>query len=77
MLVLNRSSIEIQAGIFSTWWENKEKKDTFLRAENEKHLKEYKEMEKQMEVMKEYMEKQGIRTREAARSDRKKSEQER
>ena len=40
VLVLNRSSIEIQAGNFSTWWENKEKKDTFLRAENEKHLKE-------------------------------------
>ena len=39
--------------------------------------KEYKEMEKQMGVMKEYMEKQGIRTREVARSDRKKSEQER
>lgn len=39
--------------------------------------KEYKEMENEMGVMKEYMEKQGIRTREAARSDRKKSEQER
>ena len=39
--------------------------------------KEYKEMENEVGVMKEYMEKQGIRTREAARSDRKKSEQER
>ena len=39
--------------------------------------REYREMEKQMGVMKEYMEKQGIRTREAARSDRKKSEQDR
>ena len=39
--------------------------------------REYREMEKQMGVMKEYMEKQGIRTREVARSDRKKSEQER
>lgn len=40
MLVLNRSTIEVQAGDFSTWWENKEKKDAFARAENEKHLKE-------------------------------------
>ncbi len=40
VLVLNRSSIEVQAGNFSTWWENKEKKDAFARAENEKHFKE-------------------------------------
>ena len=40
VLVLNRSTIEVQAGGFSTWWENKEKKDAFLQAENEKHLKE-------------------------------------
>ena len=39
--------------------------------------KEYKEMENEMGVMKEYMEKQGIRTREAAKSDRKKDGQER
>ena len=40
VLVLNRSTIEVQAGNFSTWWENKEKKDAFQQAENEKHLKE-------------------------------------
>lgn len=40
VLVLNRSTIEVQTGNFSTWWENKEKKDAFQRAENEKHLKE-------------------------------------
>ncbi len=40
VLVLNRSSIEVQAGNFSTWWENKEKRDAFRQAENEKHLKE-------------------------------------
>ena len=39
-LVLNRSSIEVVSGNFSTWWENKEKADTFARSENEKHLKE-------------------------------------
>ena len=40
VLVLNRSTIEVQVGNFSTWWENKEKKDAFHQAENEKHLKE-------------------------------------
>ena len=39
--------------------------------------KEYKEMEKQMGVMKEYMEKQEIRTMETTRSDRKKDGKER
>ena len=40
VLVLNRSTIEVQSGNFSTWWENKEKKDAFERSENEKHRKE-------------------------------------
>ena len=40
ILVLNRASIEVQAGNFSTWWENKEKQDAFRQSENEKHLKE-------------------------------------
>ncbi|MCR5196941.1 MAG: ATP-binding cassette domain-containing protein, partial [Pseudobutyrivibrio sp.] len=40
VLVMNRSTIEVQAGNFSTWWENKEKRDAFAKAENEKHLKE-------------------------------------
>ncbi|MCR4618004.1 MAG: ATP-binding cassette domain-containing protein [Lachnospiraceae bacterium] len=40
VLVLNRSTIEVQAGNFSTWWDNKEKKDAFQKAENDKHLKE-------------------------------------
>lgn len=39
-LVLNRSSIEVQNGNFSTWWENKQRKDKFAMAENEKHRKE-------------------------------------
>ena len=43
-LVLNRSSIEVQKGNFSAWWENKEKKDKFALAENEKHLKEIKKL---------------------------------
>ena len=39
-LVLNRNSIEVQNGNFSTWWENKQRKDQFVMAENEKHQKE-------------------------------------
>ncbi len=40
VLVLNRQSIEVQNGNFSTWWENKKRRDQFEQAENEKHLKE-------------------------------------
>lgn len=39
-LILNRCSIEVQAGNFSTWWENKTRQDQFAMAENEKHKKE-------------------------------------
>ena len=40
VLVLNRKSIDVQAGNFSVWWENKQRRDRFVRAENEKHSKE-------------------------------------
>ena len=40
VLVLNRGTIEIQKGNFSSWWENKRRRDVFAQAENEKHLKE-------------------------------------
>lgn len=40
VLVLNRQTIEVQSGNFSGWWENKQRKDQFVKAENEKHLKE-------------------------------------
>ncbi|MBR5974870.1 MAG: ABC-F family ATP-binding cassette domain-containing protein [Clostridiales bacterium] len=40
VLVLQRSTIEVQSGNFSSWWENKERADAFARAENEKHMKE-------------------------------------
>jgi len=39
VLVLNQKTIEVQAGNFSSWWENKERRDSFAKAENEKHLK--------------------------------------
>ncbi len=38
VLVLNRQTIEVQSGNFSSWWENKQRKDKFVTAENEKHL---------------------------------------
>ncbi len=44
VLVLNRESIEVQAGTFSSWWENKEKSDAFALSENEKHLKEIRKL---------------------------------
>ncbi len=40
VLVLNRQTIEVQSGNFSVWWENKQRKDQFVIAKNEKHLKE-------------------------------------
>lgn len=40
VLVLNRKSIEVQSGNFSSWWENKSRKDACSIAENEKHRKE-------------------------------------
>ena len=36
ILVLNRNTIEVEKGNFSTWWENKQKRDAFELAENEK-----------------------------------------
>lgn len=40
VLALNRKSIEVQSGNFSSWWENKERRDHFAKMENEKHLRE-------------------------------------
>lgn len=44
VLVLNRNTIEIQNGNFSSWWENKQRKDNFAAAENEKHRKEIRKL---------------------------------
>ncbi|MBQ7775252.1 MAG: ABC-F family ATP-binding cassette domain-containing protein [Lachnospiraceae bacterium] len=44
VLVLNRSTIEVQSGNFSSWWENKARKDAFSQAENEKHKKEIRKL---------------------------------
>lgn len=40
VLVLNRKTIEVQSGNFSSWWENKTRMDHFAMEEKEKHLKE-------------------------------------
>ena len=45
VLVLNRGSIEVQSGNFSSWWENKQRKDNFAVAENEKYRKEIKKLQ--------------------------------
>lgn len=49
ILVLNRVTIEVQKGNFSSWWENKERKDAFQMAENEKHRKEIGKLRKAAE----------------------------
>ena len=40
VLVLNRKTIQVQSGNFSIWWENKTRKDSFAKKENEKHRRE-------------------------------------
>lgn len=44
VLVLNRNDITVGKGNFSTWWENKERQDTFERRENEKLKAEIKKL---------------------------------
>ena len=46
VLVLNRKTIELQSGNFSSWQENKARKDQFAEAENEKHRKEIRKLRK-------------------------------
>lgn len=49
VLVLNRKTIEVQSGNFSSWWENKHRADQFAMAENEKHRKEIASLRKAAE----------------------------
>lgn len=57
VLVLNRKTIEVQSGDFSSWWENKQKKDAFAIDENEKHKKEIKKLKKVAAQTKEWADK--------------------
>ncbi len=50
VLVLNRRSIEVQSGNFSSWWENKRRRDSFEKAENEKHLRQIASLRKSIEL---------------------------
>ena len=45
ILSINKASIEVTKGNFSTWWENKQRRDAFELAENEKLKKEISRLE--------------------------------
>lgn len=57
ILMLNRVTIEVQKGNFSSWWENKERKDAFQMAENEKHRKEIVKLKKSAERTRDWADK--------------------
>lgn len=57
VLVLNRCTIEVQSGNFSSWWENKSRMDAFHEAENEKHRKEIRRLNKAAERIHEWADK--------------------
>lgn len=44
VLVLNKKSIEVQSGNFSSWWVNKQRRDQFALSEDEKHRKEIRKL---------------------------------
>lgn len=44
VLVINRETIEVQQGNFSSWWENKQKRDSCELAENERLKKDIKRL---------------------------------
>ena len=44
VLVLNKKTIEVQSGNFSSWWENKQRQDQFAVAEDEKRRKEIRKL---------------------------------
>ena len=56
-LVLNRCSIEVQNGNFSVWWENKQRKDKFAMAQNEKHQKEIQKLNNATELVNKWADK--------------------
>lgn len=57
VLVLNRCSIEVQNGNFSSWWENKSRMDAFHQMENEKHKKEIRRLHKAADRTREWADK--------------------
>ena len=57
ILVINRKSLDIQSGNFSSWWENKRRKDQFSASENEKHLREIVTLKKSVDQTKRWAQK--------------------
>lgn len=49
ILAFNKTGPEVQSGSFSSWWENKERRDAFEQAENEKLRGEIKRLEQSAE----------------------------
>ena len=57
VLVINRESIEVQQGNFSSWWENKQKQDAFELAENERLKKDIKRLTESARTTKQWADK--------------------
>ena len=57
VLVLNRQTIEVQSGNYTSWSINKERKDKFSKMENEKHRKEIQKLKNAYERSKRWAEK--------------------
>lgn len=57
VLVLNKESIEVQQGNFSSWWENKKKQDTYELAENERLKKDIRRLTEAARISKQWADK--------------------
>ncbi len=57
ILALNRCTIEVQSGNFSSWWENKQKGDAFARAENDRHRREIGKLKRASEQTRQWADK--------------------
>ena len=74
ILSINKTTIEVQRGNFSSWWENKELRDRFELAENEKLKKEIKRLKETVREKAEWSDRAESRKKgaEAAKADNKK-----
>ena len=57
VLVLNRESIEVQQGNFSSWWENKKKQDSYELAENDRLKKDIRRLTEAARISKQWADK--------------------
>ncbi len=74
ILSINKTTIEVQRGNFSSWWENKELRDRFELAENEKLKKEIKRLKETVREKAAWSDRAESRKKgaEAAKADNKK-----